>query len=772
MDQDSTNGSGPDKRNWRERLGIGAQELPKLSDEFRDEAAPPQDEKPVSRSPQPVVKPAPMAPRVARKPAGDQPAAPAASERPAPAPSRATPKAPDNAVQDALAEKLRAQRAAAERLAEQRVQAARQKAEGKSAPAVPPRPAAPGVGARPVGGVAGSRPKFSFADENRSADGARAGQSPLTPPRPALGGERGQPPFLRPSLNGTGASRSASAYRSGEPGAGASPRLPVPGGLRSGASGDTSAYGGSRLPTRRPAGSDLFARRPEPRDAAEAEGEGERPSPRLGRPGLAAPAREEYEEVFEDEAPPRQRPSARDYQEAYEEADEVFADQQKRSSGPWLLFLALLLAAIGLFALFWFYGDSVRNLTGTSTATQPTETVPVVKAPEEPAKVEAETSATVDTEAPAQQKKQIYDRIVGDQEVTGDAALQPTEEIPVAPSEIQPAEPVQETQPPAPANQIPAPDAVDQTTTGQGLPEVEPPPPIPPPAPGTGQEGNLQQAPAPQVAAASAPPEPGATAPPPAVPNPEPSSSVAALPPPPETATDGAALVSETASAVDGAAAEAKKLETTEAPPPPPEPQEAVQAPAPAEPEAAPPPKKKQAAAKKKQKQENFENLGSEPVVLVPPSQAPGQDQQSIAAAPPAEQAPPAAPAKKKTIFNIFERGGTQSPSQNGQVASLEPPAPSTAARGTAPKATTGGGYLIQLSSFRSQSDAQREYARLRNDFPNVVGGLPQQIRETSVAGSTRYQLALGPISSRGEATKVCSQLIAGGESDCIVRGP
>ena len=37
MDQDSSNGAGPDKRNWRERLGIGAKELPKLSDEFRDD---------------------------------------------------------------------------------------------------------------------------------------------------------------------------------------------------------------------------------------------------------------------------------------------------------------------------------------------------------------------------------------------------------------------------------------------------------------------------------------------------------------------------------------------------------------------------------------------------------------------------------------------------------------------------------------------------------------------------------------------------------------
>ncbi|MFM8746090.1 MAG: SPOR domain-containing protein [Aestuariivirga sp.] len=771
MDQDSTNGSGPDKRNWRERLGIGAQELPKLSDEFRGQSAAEED-KTAARPPQPVVKPAPMAPRVARKPAVDQPAPPATAERPAAAASRATPRGADNAVQDALAEKLRAQRAAAERLAEQRVQAARQKAEGKS---VPPRPAASGGGARPAAGLAGSRPKFGFADENRGADSGRTGQnaqSSLTPPRPTLGGERGQPPFLRPALNGSGAGRSASAFRPGDSGSGAATaRLPPPGGLRGTAGGDSSAYGASRLPTRRPAGTELFARRSEQRDAAETEAEAERPAARLGRPGLSAPTRDSHEDVFEDEAPPRQRPTARDYQDAYEETDEVFADQQRRSSGPWLVFLGLLLAAIGLGSVFWYYGDSLRGLTGAGNAPQPAETLPVVKAPEEPAKVEAESSPSPDAEAPGQQKKLIYDRIVGDQEVTGGAALQSTEEIPVAPADVQPAVPVQEAQPPAPANQIPAPDAIDQSTTGQGLPEVEPPPPIPPPAPG--QEGSLQQAPAAQVAAASAPPEPGATAPPPAaVPSPELSSSAAALPPPPETATDGAALVSETASAVDGAAAEAKKLEEAAPPPPPAEPQEAVQAPAPAETEAAPPPKKKQAAARKKQSTENFENLGSEPVVLVPPSQAPAQDQQSIAAAPPAQQAPPAGQPKRRTIFDIFERGGSASPSQNGQVAALEQPAPSPAPRATAPRASTGGGYLVQLSSFRSQADAQREYARLRNDFPDLVGALPQQIRETSVAGSTRYQLALGPIASRGEATKVCSELIAGGESDCIVRGP
>ena len=66
----------------------------------------------------------------------------------------------------------------------------------------------------------------------------------------------------------------------------------------------------------------------------------------------------------------------------------------------------------------------------------------------------------------------------------------------------------------------------------------------------------------------------------------------------------------------------------------------------------------------------------------------------------------------------------------------------------------TGSGFVVQLASFRSDAEARKEYGRLSSLYPSVVGGLQQQIRQTSVGGSTRYQLGLGPLPSRSDATR------------------
>ena len=148
MDQNSTDGT--DKRNWRERLGIGGKDaMPRIAEDFKGPA--PARPAPASARPAAAtIKPAPMAPRAAPKP-GDAALAP-------------SPRPPGNA-QDALASKLKAQRDAAEKLAEQRVNAARQRTDSQTAE--PPKP------------------KFSFADADvpKSPTVARPPQAPAAQPR-------------------------------------------------------------------------------------------------------------------------------------------------------------------------------------------------------------------------------------------------------------------------------------------------------------------------------------------------------------------------------------------------------------------------------------------------------------------------------------------------------------------------------------------------------------------------------------------------------------
>ena len=195
MDQDSTNGPATDKRNWRERLGIGTRDMPKLSDEFKPQTATPTVALPVEKVPQPVTKLAPMAPRQA-PPKADVIAPPAKQAPPPP--------------QAALADRLRAQREAAEKLAAQRVYAARERAEAKTAtePKFDIQRSAPAnPSARNGIESAAERPKFSFVDESAPAARRETGSAgerqpifqprqpanglpPLVPPRPALGGDR------------------------------------------------------------------------------------------------------------------------------------------------------------------------------------------------------------------------------------------------------------------------------------------------------------------------------------------------------------------------------------------------------------------------------------------------------------------------------------------------------------------------------------------------------------------------------------------------------
>ncbi len=83
----------------------------------------------------------------------------------------------------------------------------------------------------------------------------------------------------------------------------------------------------------------------------------------------------------------------------------------------------------------------------------------------------------------------------------------------------------------------------------------------------------------------------------------------------------------------------------------------------------------------------------------------------------------------------------------------------------------SAGGYKVQLAAFRSRQDALRAWQRIRARHGRILGGL-QPIITTKQLGDagTFYRLSIGPLPSRQQAARLCQQLIARGEPDCLIR--
>ncbi len=755
MDQSSSNDT--DKRNWRERLGIGNRELPRISGEFsRAKEATLVEVKPEERSAQPVAvaKPAPMAPRVPPKTEGAAPQAErqfsAQNSKPM-QPSLPQP-------QDALADKLRSQRAAAEKLAEQRVSSARERNDN---PSLAP--------AKPMASAAGEKPKFTFAEDEakpdyiRNLQGATPGrqqqrpvqQTQLSPPRPALGGERilgvpqrqpgpppvGYQPQFRPQpsqgyrpIEGLNGSRQPSMPpMQRRPGAGpmgqavaSEPRLQPP--------------RQNPPPYARPAQDDFGYTRPayEPPQRPALRQEPVRMKPQVFDDDFA-------DEIFEDAPLPKgnRRASATDYNQAYRESEDAYGEERRRSSAPLIILSLLVILTLAGAAAVWY----VNGNSKTEAAAVSTESAPVVAAPEQAAKVAPELPVKAglpDEGVAGSSKKEIYDRIIGDREVPGGKVV-PTEEVPVQ---------LDNTQVPEPTGQTIQPSN-DETITDEALPLSMPPPP--------GSTNDTQGAmPAPtskQTVALAAPP-------------------VVEEPLPPETAVSEEIPVVETPETTTTDVAANSEQATPPAPAAPAVEEIAIVDPVPIQKKTT-----LKAVEKPKAKTEQVAALGAEPVVLVPPSDSfvpaenagvPAVQQQAVAAQP--------APVvkKKKTLLDLFN--GTKNDTADASAPTPSAPKQEVAAVAeTAPKplpqksvesvqvASAATGFYVQLASFRSEAEAKTEYARIKTKHGAVIGNLPPVINPASVGGSTRYRLAVGPLPSFEKADGVCKSLRAAGVRDCLV---
>jgi cell division septation protein DedD len=99
-----------------------------------------------------------------------------------------------------------------------------------------------------------------------------------------------------------------------------------------------------------------------------------------------------------------------------------------------------------------------------------------------------------------------------------------------------------------------------------------------------------------------------------------------------------------------------------------------------------------------------------------------------------------------------------------------KPPANETASTGPAAPAATGGGYAVQVSSQRSEEEAQSSFRDLQAKFPDLLGGRTPIIRRADLgAKGIFFRTMVGPFASADQATELCSNLKAAG-GNCLVQ--
>jgi hypothetical protein len=94
-----------------------------------------------------------------------------------------------------------------------------------------------------------------------------------------------------------------------------------------------------------------------------------------------------------------------------------------------------------------------------------------------------------------------------------------------------------------------------------------------------------------------------------------------------------------------------------------------------------------------------------------------------------------------------------------------------TAAAPAAAAPTNGaGGYMVQISSQRSEADAQASYRAVQSKFPNVLGSRTASIRRADLGEKGIYYRAMvGPFAAAEEAGQLCSSLRSAG-GQCVVQ--
>jgi cell division septation protein DedD len=159
-------------------------------------------------------------------------------------------------------------------------------------------------------------------------------------------------------------------------------------------------------------------------------------------------------------------------------------------------------------------------------------------------------------------------------------------------------------------------------------------------------------------------------------------------------------------------------------------------------------------------------------------------DQSDAGATPAARQVPNriGAPAAAPTAAPAAAPRATNANASVNAPMSLSPQAaPPTAAPAPSRMASTnptqqaapvasGGGYVVQISSQRSEGDAQASFRALQGKFPSVLGSRAPLIKKADLGDKgTYYRAMVGPFGSQDEASQLCGNLKSAG-GQCVVQ--
>ena len=157
------------------------------------------------------------------------------------------------------------------------------------------------------------------------------------------------------------------------------------------------------------------------------------------------------------------------------------------------------------------------------------------------------------------------------------------------------------------------------------------------------------------------------------------------------------------------------------------------------------------------------------PVTSVPPPSAakPVPATRSVAVPPPARNPPSSANASANAPLSLTPQATQPEP----DAAESRTRVANTSPAQTAPAGGGGSsGYLVQVSSQRSETDAQASYKSLQGKFPAVLGSRAPLIKRADLGDKGIYFRAMvGPFGTPEEASQFCGSLKSAG-GQCVVQ--